>query len=175
MVSLSLIKDTSLTYCCVLAWINANLLQLQWQLHSLCPSMIVQIALMQIYIATSWGVYIIWLSPDQISYLLSMHRLGKFMHDLKEPHWQAVKRILCYLKQTISFGFFIPKSQSLHFQASVDSDWDGDPDDRQSVGAYCIYLGASLISWTCKQEATVACSSTEADYKALANAAAELQ
>jgi len=105
-----------------------------------------------------------------------MHRLGKFMHDLKEPHWQAVKRILCYLKQTISFGFFIPKSQSLHFQAFVDSDWDGDPDDRQSVGAYCIYLGSSLISWTCKQQATVACSSsTEADYKALANAAAELE
>lgn len=92
--------------------------------------MIVQIALMQIYIATSWGFYIIWLSPDQISYLLSMHRLGKFMHDLKEPHWQAVKRILCYLKQTISFGFFIPRSQSLHFQAFVDSGWDGDPDDR---------------------------------------------
>jgi len=38
-----------------------------------------------------------------------------------------------------------------------------------------IAFGSSLISWTCKQQATVACSSTEADYKALADAAAELQ
>lgn len=71
--------------------------------------------------------------------------------------------ILRYLKETISFGLFIPKSLSPHFQAFADSDWAGDPDDRRSVGAYCIYLGSSLIAWTCKQQ------------EALANAAAELQ
>ncbi|KAF5447766.1 hypothetical protein F2P56_033290 [Juglans regia] len=60
-------------------------------------------------------------------------------------------------------------------RAFADSDWAGDLDDRRSVGAYCIYLGSSLISWSFKQQATVARSSTEAEYKALANAAAELQ
>ena len=36
-------------------------------------------------------------------------------------------------------------------------------------------MGNNLISWGCKQQQTVARSSTEAEYKALANAAADIQ
>jgi len=38
-----------------------------------------------------------------------------------------------------------------------------------------VFLGSNLISWRSKQQATVACSSTEAEYKAFADTAAELQ
>jgi len=38
-----------------------------------------------------------------------------------------------------------------------------------------VFLGSNLISWRSKQHATVAHSSTEAEYKALADTAAELQ
>ena len=38
-----------------------------------------------------------------------------------------------------------------------------------------IFLGKNLISWGCRKQATVARSSTEAKYKALANTAAELK
>jgi hypothetical protein len=66
-------------------------------------------------------------------------------------------------------------SSSFTFQAFSDADWAGDTDDRRSVGAYCVFLGSNLISWRSKQQATVARSSTEAEYKALADTAAELQ
>lgn len=97
------------------------------------------------------------------------------MHNPKDSHWQAVKHILCYLKNTVSYGLFLPHSSSLSFQAFADNDWAEDPDDRRSVGSFCVYLGSRLISWSCKQQSAVARSSTEVEYKALANAAAELQ
>jgi hypothetical protein len=37
-----------------------------------------------------------------------------------------------------------------------------------------VFLGANLISWNARKQATVSRSSTEAEYKALANATAEI-
>ena len=116
--------------------------------------------------------YLSFTRPD---IAFAVHRVSKFMHQPKLSHWLCVKRILRYLKQTISYGLLLSCSNSFTFQAFSDADWAGDIDDRRSVGAYCIFLGSTLISWRSKQQATVARSSTEAEYKALADTAAELQ
>lgn len=102
-------------------------------------------------------------------------RKTKIMHQPKEPHWQAVKRILRYLQNTISFGLRITQNSDHSLNGFSDADWGGDRDDRRSVGAYCIFHGQNLISWSCKQQQTVARSSTESEYKSLSNTAAEIQ
>jgi hypothetical protein len=117
------------------------------------------------------SLYYLSFTRSDIAFIV--HRVSKFMHNPKDSHWQAVKHILCYLKNTVSYGLFLTHSSSLSFQAFADNDWAEDPDDRRSVGSYCVYLGSRLISWSCKQRSTVARSSTEVEYKALANAAAE--
>jgi hypothetical protein len=104
----------------------------------------------------------------------TVNRLSQFMHNPLLAHWQSTKRLMRYLKQTVDFGLKIQKSNSNSLQAFSDVDWAGCRDDRRSTGGYCIFLGKNLISWSCKKQATVAWSSTEAEYKALANAAAEL-
>lgn len=55
------------------------------------------------------------------------------------------------------------------------ADWGGCPDSRKSISGYCFFLGESLVSWKSKKQQTVARSSSEAEYRALAAATCELQ
>uniref|UniRef100_A0A2N9G7E6 Reverse transcriptase Ty1/copia-type domain-containing protein n=1 Tax=Fagus sylvatica TaxID=28930 RepID=A0A2N9G7E6_FAGSY len=64
---------------------------------------------------------------------------------------------------------FMHKPTLTHWQAA------GDKDDWRSTGSFCVFLGKNLFSWNCHKQATIARSSTEAEYKALANATVELK
>jgi hypothetical protein len=82
-----------------------------------------------------------------------------------------MKRILRYLKQTISLGFLICRQSSSTLHAFSDSDWAGYPDDRRSTSSYCVFFGSNLLSWSSRK---VSRSSTEAEYRAIANATIEV-
>ena len=97
------------------------------------------------------------------------------MHKPTLTHWQSVKRLLRYLKHTIQFGLHVYRSSCNCLQAFSDADWAGNRDDRHSTGSFCVFLGKKLISWGCRKQATVARSSTEAEYKALTKTAAEIK
>lgn len=56
----------------------------------------------------------------------------------------------------------------------TDSNWIGKKDDRTSTPAFIIYLGKTLISWTSKKQKTVARSSIEAEFRAIALMVSEL-
>ena len=89
-------------------------------------------------------------------------------------HWVAVKRILRYLRDTIDLGLRFTKSSSMLLSTFSDADWAGNMDDRRSTGGYAIFFGGNLIAWSSRKQATVSRSSTEAEYKAVADATAEV-
>ena len=99
----------------------------------------------------------------------------QFMHAPTENHWGAVKRLLRYLNGTHTLGIRLLASSSLSLHSYSDADWDGNLDDRTSMGAYVMFLGANPISWRSTKQRIVARSSTEAEYRAIASAAAEIQ
>ncbi|GJZ02295.1 putative RNA-directed DNA polymerase [Tanacetum coccineum] len=120
----------------------------------------------------------------------AVNKVCQYMHAPTENHWSAVKRILRYLHGTVEHGMLIRRSSGSTLQAFTDvlwkgnpdtsleafsdADWAGDSDDRRSTGGFAIYLGSNLISWTARKQRTVSRSSTEAEYKALADTVAEL-
>jgi histone deacetylase 1/2 len=103
-----------------------------------------------------------------------VNKVCQFMSVPTEDHWTVVKRILRYLHDTAGMGLRFTKSSTCLLSAFSDADWVGDQDDRRSTGGYAIFFGGNLISWSSRKQPTVSRSSTEAEYKALADATAEI-
>jgi histone deacetylase 1/2 len=115
--------------------------------------------------------YLTFTRPDLA---FAVNKVCQYLHSPTTTHWIAVKRILRYVKGTSDVGLRIIKSSSLLVSGFSDADWAGDIDDRRSTGGFAIFCGPNLISWSARKQPTVSRSSTEAEYKSLANATAEM-
>ncbi|KAK2968892.1 hypothetical protein RJ640_013235 [Escallonia rubra] len=115
-----------------------------------------------------------YLSLTRPDVCFAVNRLSQFMHSPTEVHWTALKRVLRYLKATIHHGLYLRRGIPLTLQAFSDSDWGGDRDNGRSTTGYILYLGTNAISWKSTRQKSVSRSSSEAEYKAIANSTAEI-
>jgi histone deacetylase 1/2 len=115
--------------------------------------------------------YLTMTRPD-LSFVVN--KVCQYLHEPRTPHMSAVKRILRYVRYTIDSGLQLFATTSTLLSAFSDADWAGSVDDRRSTGGYAIFYGGNLIAWSARKQSTVSRSSTESEYKALANATAEL-
>ena len=91
-----------------------------------------------------------------------------------KDHWIGVKRVLRYLKGTLKYGLkFTAHGEEPELFGYSDADWAGDVDTRRSTSGYVFQIGSSTVSWSSRKQATVAKSSTEAEYVALSSATQE--
>ena len=104
----------------------------------------------------------------------SVNRVCQYMHKPQIHHWKAVKRILRYLAGTSTHGLLLTPSPNYSITGFSDSDWATDLDDRKSTTGYCIFVGRNLVSWSSKKQKAVSRSSTEAEYRSIAAALADI-
>nr|GEX99909.1 ribonuclease H-like domain-containing protein [Tanacetum cinerariifolium] len=114
--------------------------------------------------------YLTFTRPD-ISYVVQ--QICLYMHDPREPHLAALKRILRYIRGTLDFGFHLYSSTTISLVGYTDVDWAGCPLTRRSTSGYCVFLGDNLLSWSSKHQQTISRSSAEAEYRGVANVVAE--
>lgn len=104
----------------------------------------------------------------------AVNKVCQYLHAPTTVNWSAVKRILRYVNGTLKLGLHVRRSKSMMVSAFSDTDWAGCVNDRRSTGSFAVFLGCNLISWSARKQATLSRSSTEAEYKALADATAEM-
>ncbi|GKE73084.1 hypothetical protein Tco_1535125, partial [Tanacetum coccineum] len=85
-----------------------------------------------------------------------------------EKHLTAVKRIFCYLKNTINIGLWYLKDTGFELTAFLDSDHAGCLDKRKITSGGIQFLGGDkLVSWSSKKQDYTSMSSAEAEYASL--------
>ena len=118
--------------------------------------------------------------------------LTKFVQDPGIKHWKAGQRILRYLKGTVDLKLKYRRNQpkaelvgavdaeyrrsqpKAELVGAVDADWANDQDNRRSITGYTFSLsGGAAVTWSSRQQDTVAGSSTEAEYIAANSAVKE--
>jgi hypothetical protein len=114
--------------------------------------------------------YLTFTRPD-IAY--AVQQICLHMHDPREPHLTAMKRILRYLHGMLDFGLLLHRSSSSDLVVYTNADWAGCPDTHRSTSGYAVFLGDNLVSWSAKRQTVVSRSSAEAEYRAVANGVAE--
>ncbi|XP_019059752.1 PREDICTED: uncharacterized protein LOC109117278 [Tarenaya hassleriana] len=117
---------------------------------------------------------LIYLSVTRPDISFAVQKLSQYMTAPHTDHLQAAFRVLCYLKLAPSQGLWYSASSSVTLSAYSDADWASCLDSRRSIIGYCVFLGSSLVSWKAKKQATVSRSSSESEYRALAQTSCEL-
>ena len=99
--------------------------------------------------------------------------VSSFMHNPGREHWNAVKRILQYVRHTVDYGLKFCRQADFTITGFSDSDWGGDVDTMRSTTGYVFLVGRAAVTWCSKKQSSVARSSTEAEHVASTQAGAE--
>lgn len=101
--------------------------------------------------------------------------LSQFLNEPGINHWKACLKTLAYLKHTKSYGLTFNKSSTKNLlQAYSDADWTSCPQTRRSVSGFLVVWNNNLISWKSRKQPTISLSTTEAEYKSIADVTKEI-
>nr|GEY19100.1 ribonuclease H-like domain-containing protein [Tanacetum cinerariifolium] len=110
--------------------------------------------------------YLTFTRPD-ISY--AVQQVCLHIHDPREPHLAALKRVLRYVSGTLDFDRVLKGS----LVAYTDVDWAGCPTNKRSTSGYYVFLGDNLLLWLAKRQHSHSRSTAKAEYRGVANVVAE--
>jgi hypothetical protein len=117
---------------------------------------------------------LLYLTTTRLDIQFSVCLCTRFQASPRTSHRQAVKKIFRYLRYTTELGLWYSASSSLLLFGFSDADFAGCRVDRKSTLGTCQFLGFALVSWSSRKQSSVAQSTTEAEYVAVASCCSQL-
>lgn len=117
---------------------------------------------------------LLYLTTSRPDIFFSIGLCARFQSNPKESYLITVKRILRYLKYAHDLCLWYPRGCNFYLVGYADVDYTGFLVDRKSTTGMAHFLGPCLISWDSKNQVSVAMSTVEAEYVAVASCGAQL-
>lgn len=110
--------------------------------------------------------------PD-IAY--SVSAVSQYAEAPRKLHWNAVKRILKYVKGTVTHGIWFPgEHEKIRINAYSDADFAGDKRTRKSTSGFIVKVADATVVWGSQKQKSVALSTMESEYIAASQTSKEL-
>ena len=96
--------------------------------------------------------------------------MARYFHAPKLVHWKAALHILMYVRFTSSYGITFQRgtTSGVGLEVFVDSDFASRATDRRYVCGGVVMCAGACVSFLSRTQKSVALSSTEAEYVAMA-------
>ena len=109
--------------------------------------------------------------PD-IAYVVGL--LCRFTSRPSIEHWQAIERVMRYLKRTMNLGLHYERFPAV-LEGYSDADWNTLSDDSKATSGYIFSIAGGAVSWKSKKQTILAQSTMESEMIALATASEEAE
>ncbi|GJU13720.1 hypothetical protein Tco_1136116 [Tanacetum coccineum] len=101
-------------------------------------------------------------------------KLSRYTSNPGTQHWQAIQRLLKYLKKTIDYRLTYTCYPSM-LEGYTDARWISNSEDNSSTSGWVFLLGGGEISWASKKQTCITGSIIESEFMALVAASKEVK
>jgi len=115
---------------------------------------------------------LLYLTTSRPDIVFSIGLCAHFQSKPKESHLKVVEQIFRYLKHTPDLVLWYPRGCNFDLVGYAGADYAGFLVDRKSTSGMAHFIGPCLVSWATKKQYSVAMSTAEAEYVAVASCCA---
>ncbi|GJS30887.1 zinc finger, CCHC-type containing protein [Tanacetum coccineum] len=101
-------------------------------------------------------------------------KLSRYTSNPGTQHWQAIQRVLKYLKKTIDYRLTYTGYPSM-LEGYTDASWISNTENNSSTSGWVFLLGGGVISWASKKQTCITSSTMESKFMTLAAAGKEAE
>ncbi|GJR82913.1 zinc finger, CCHC-type containing protein [Tanacetum coccineum] len=117
-------------------------------------------------------MYAITCTRPNIAFVVG--KLSRYTSNPDTQHWQAIQRVLRYLKKTMDYRL-VYSGYPLVLEGYTDASWISNTEDNSSASGWVFLLGGGAISWASNKQTCITGSTMESKFVALAAAGKETE